>query len=100
MARHSDSGRRALFPRASAGSLKKDAMAMAPADKHVDGPDTRPIQTGCSMQERRPQPLDRRGGETAGCDGARIPQDFVHGVLQAAPYPAVERQDEPAFGPI
>src|ERR1700686_1105992 len=75
----------------------EDAVAVAPSDEDVYRPDPRPIHAGCPLEEGTPEPLHRHRVEPNGSDGLRIPQGVVHDVLQAAPDPPIEWQDEPAL---
>src|SRR5579884_2320429 len=78
----------------------EDTVAVAPSDEDVHRPNPRPIQAGCPVEEGSPEPLHRRGVEPHRSDGLRVSQGPVHGVLQTAPDPAIERQHKSALGPL
>jgi hypothetical protein len=59
-------------------------------DQYVRGP----------IDEGSPEPLHRCWVEPDWRDRMRVPQALIHGVLEAAPDPAIERQHKPAFGPL
>src|SRR6516165_11909121 len=76
----------------------EDAVAVAPSDEDVYRPDPRPIHAGCPLEEGPPETLHRSGVEAGRSDGLRVPEGLVHDILQAAPDPPIERQNEPALG--
>src|SRR5215468_5835726 len=78
----------------------EDAVSMAPSDEDVYGPNARPIHPGCPVEKGPPEPLHRCRVEAGQSDGLRVPQGLVHGVLQAAPDPAIKGQHESALGSL
>src|SRR5262249_42288836 len=53
-----------------------------------------------SVEEGAPEPLDCSRVEADRSDGLRVAQGLVHGSLQAAPDPTIERQHKTALGPL
>src|SRR6266700_5095210 len=80
-------------------ALLKDAVAVTPSDEDIDRPHPRPIHAGRPLEKGAPETLHCHGIEADRSDGLRIPQSPVHGVLQAAPNPAIQRQHETALRP-
>src|SRR6516225_3402130 len=78
----------------------ENAVAVAPSDKDVYGPDPRPIHAGSPVEECPPEPLHCCGIEAGWSYGLRVSKRLVHGILQAAPDPAIKRQHEAALGPL
>src|SRR5689334_8558146 len=77
----------------------EDAVAVTPTDEDIDRPHPRPIHPGRALEEGAPETLHRHGIEPDRSNRLRIPQGTVHGALQAAPNPAIQRQHEAALRP-
>src|SRR5271166_605800 len=91
--------RKAFRARRTAAS-PEHAVTVAPSDEDVYRPNPRPIHAGRPIEEGTPEPLHRYGVEPDWSDSLRVPQSLVHGVLEAAPDPAIEGQHKPALGPF
>ena len=70
----------AACPRGTVTS-SEDAVAVAPSNEDIDGPNTRPIHARGLLKESSPKALHSCGVEPGGSNGLRIPQGLIHGVL-------------------